>query len=347
MRNRKVWVVTMIILTVMFSSFGYYFYQMLYTANLLVKEEDQEKIFYIPAGSGYSYVQRELYDQGIVNDMVTFSFLAKLMKYQEHVKPGRYLIKPGMTNREAIKMLRAGQQLPVNVTFNNVRLLEQLPAKITSTIALDSVTFSRLLLDGQTAEKYGFNDDTFVAMFLPNTYEVYWTVSAEALLDKMHKEYQRFWETDSRTDKAAALGLSPLEVSVLASIVQAESQKYDEQPAIARLYLNRLKRGIRLEADPTLVYALGDFSIKRVLNVHKQVDSPYNTYKNNGLPPGPINMPDIRAIDAVLNPAEHDYIFMCAREDFSGYHNFARTNSEHNRNRAKYQRALNAAGIYR
>lgn len=337
----------MVVLTVLFSSFGYYIYQTLYTANLLVKEEDQERIFYIPTGADYPVVQRALYEEGIVNNMVTFSFLAKLMKYQENVKPGRYLFKPAMTNREAILMLRAGQQLPVNVTFNNVRLLEQVPAKITKTIELDSATFARYLFDGETAAQFGFTEETFVSMFLPNTYEVYWTVSAEGLLQKMSQEYERFWAANERKAKAAAIGMSPQEVSVLASIVQAESQKYDEQPIIAGLYLNRLKRGIALQADPTLVFAAGDFSIKRVLNIHKEIDSPYNTYKYRGLPPGPINMPDIRAIDAVLNYEQHNYIFMCAREDFSGYHNFATNLGEHERNRRKYQRALNAAGIYR
>lgn len=347
MGKTKRWSVLTIILGVLLSSLGYYAYQILYTPNVLVRETDEDMYFYIPEGSDYQWVQKELYDRGIVNNMVSFSFLAKVMKYQENVKEGRYLLKKEMTNREAIKILRGGMQAPVDITFNNVRLLEELPGKITQNIALDSSDYARYLLDQAVAEKYGFEEETFISMFLPNTYEVYWTVSAEDLTEKMHREYERFWNADGRKEKAEALGLTQVQVSTLASIVQAESQKYDEQPVIAGVYLNRLKRGIALQADPTLVFAVGDFSIKRVLNVHKEIDSPYNTYKYPGLPPGPINMPDIRAIDAVLNYKQHKYIYFCAKEDFSGYHNFAATLSEHERNRRKYQQALNEAGIYK
>lgn len=347
MAKSKKWGVVTIVLGVLLSSLGYYAYQILYTPNVLVRETDQDTFFYIPEGADYQWVQKQLYDEGIVNNMVSFSFLARVMKYQEHVKEGRFLLKREMTNREAIRMLRAGMQAPVNITFNNVRLLEQLPGKITQNIALDSVEYAEHLFDAAVAEKYGFDEETFISMFLPNTYEVYWTISAEELTEKMHREYERFWESKGRREKAKALGLTPKEVSTLASIVQAESQKYDEQPVIAGVYINRLKRGIALQADPTLVFAAGDFSIKRVLNVHKEIDSPYNTYKYRGLPPGPINMPDIRAIDAVLDYKQHNYIYFCASEDFSGYHNFAATLAEHERNRRKYQRALNEAGIYK
>jgi UPF0755 protein len=187
--------------------------------------------------------------------------------------------------------------------------------------------------------EYGFNKDNIICMFIPNTYEVYYTISADQLIERMYDEYQNFWN-EERKQKANELGLSPIEVSILASIVQAESIKRDEAPIIAGLYLNRLKQGIPLQADPTLVFAVGDFTIKRVLNEHKEVESPYNTYKNKGLPPGPINMPEIATIDAVLNYKPSNYLYMCAKEDFSGYHNFTASYNEHLKNARRYQAAL-------
>jgi UPF0755 protein len=178
-----------------------------------------------------------------------------------------------------------------------------------------------------------------MAMFIPNTYEVYYNVSPEGLLEKMHDEYEAFWNTE-RKEKAAKIGLTPVEVATLASIVQAETIKEDEAPIIAGLYLNRLKKGIALQADPTLKFAVGDFSLKRILNVHKEIESPYNTYKYPGLPPGPISMAEINSIDAVLNYTSSNYYYMCAKEDFSGRHNFTNSYEEHMRNAAKYQRAL-------
>ena len=182
-------------------------------------------------------------------------------------------------------------------------------------------------------------------MFIPNTHEVYWTISAEQLLEKFKKEYDKFWN-EGRLAKAKVLNMTPVEVSILASIVQAETRHNDESPRIAGLYLNRLKMGMPLQADPTLIYAIGNFDIQRVLNVHKEIDSPYNTYKYAGLPPGPINFPSIISIDAVLNHEEHNYIYMCAKEDFSGYHNFTASLREHNNNARKFQQALNRARIY-
>jgi len=205
--------------------------------------------------------------------------------------------------------------------------------------------FLALLQDSVYIRKFDFNEETIMSMFIPNTYEVWWNTSPEALFDRMYKEYNDFW-TDERKKKAAELGLNPKEVSTLASIVQAESQKKDERAKIAGVYLNRLKLNMPLQADPTLVFALGDFSLKRILNIHKETESPYNTYKYAGLPPGPINLPDINSLDAVLNYEDHDYLYFCAKEDFSGYHAFAKTLSEHNANARRYQAALNAAKIF-
>jgi UPF0755 protein len=201
--------------------------------------------------------------------------------------------------------------------------------------------FEVALINFAMTNKEGFNKDNILAMFIPNTYEVYFNISPDALVRRMHAEYEKFWN-DERKAKAKKVGLTPLEVSILAAIVQAESVKPDEAPKIAGLYLNRLKKGIALQADPTLVYAVGDFSLKRVLNEHKQVDSPWNTYMYPGLPPGPINLPEINSIDAVLNFYPSDYYYMCAKEDFSGYHNFTNSYQDHMNNAIRYQRALTA-----
>jgi UPF0755 protein len=261
------------------------------------------------------------------------------MNYDENVKGGRFVLRKNMTNLQAIRTLRSGRQEPVRITFNNVRLISELAEKITKNLSLTPTEFEAALIQFAKNNPYGFNKDNIISMFIPNTYEVYFNISSEGLIDKMHEEYDKFW-SDERKEKAKQLGLTPFEVSTLASIVQAESIRPDEAPVIASLYLNRLKKGIALQADPTLVFAVGDFSLKRILNEHKAVDSPFNTYKYPGLPPGPINMPTIGSIDAVLNPAATDYYYMCAKEDFSGRHNFTNSYEEHMRNAAKYQRAL-------
>jgi UPF0755 protein len=282
-----------------------------------------------------------------VNEGVSFGVLARLMDYDESIKPGRYLLKGNMSNLAALRMLRAGQQVPVNVTFNNIRIKKELAEKICSEVSANPDEFLALLNDTSVVREYGFTTENILCMFIPNTYQVFWTITERELMDRMHQEYERFWN-DERRAKANALGMTLTEISILASVVQAEQLGHpDERPKVAGLYLNRLERNIALQADPTLVYAVGDFTIKRVLNVHKEVDSPYNTYLYTGLPPGPINLPEISSIDAVLNHEEHDYLYMCAKEDFSGYHNFANNLQTHLNNARKYQRALNQAKVYR
>lgn len=300
----------------------------------------------IDKNDNYDSVRNHLYDMDIIQDAVSFSFVAKVLGYQKLVKPGVYQLEPEMTNLQTVRMLRAGAQVPVQITFNNVRLKEELAEKITSTIGLSSDEVLSLLNDNEFLKEYGFNSENASAMFIPDTYEVYWTISAKALFQKMFEQHKSFWNV-SRRAKAKALGLSPVEVSVLASIVQAESIKADESPIIAGLYINRLKRNMALQADPTLVFAVKDFTIQRVLNVHKKVDSPYNTYMYKGLPPGPINMPTIATLDAVLNHEDHNYIYMCAKEDFSGYHRFADTLTQHNKNARLFQNAMNHRKIFR
>jgi UPF0755 protein len=329
--------VSMVTVTITF-----YGYQLVRTPNFQVDKKDT--YLYIPQGAKFKTVLDSLKARDIVQNTVSFAFLSKLLKYQENVKPGRYLIKKSMTNLEAVRMLRAGLQSPVKLTFNSVRLKEDLVKKVSKDLPFGAGEFAKLLNDPKVTKKYGFDTTTIVSMFLPNTYQVYWNVSPEQLLERMHKEYKKFWN-DKRLAKAKAVGLKPTEVSVLASIVQAETNKKDEKPRIAGVYLNRLQKGIPLEADPTLVYALGDFTIKRVLNRHKKIESPYNTYKYKGLPPGPINIPSITSLDAVLNYEQHDYLFFCAKADFSGYHAFAKTNAQHSRNARLYHRALNMRKI--
>ncbi len=344
MKRNKFVVAFVIVFSVLVTGFVFYFYQVFFTENILVEKGDQTIL--ISEEMSFKDLQDVVYEQGIVNDMLSFSFVAKILDYQENMKPGLYLLEKDMTNLQAIRMLRAGIQTPTRVTFNNVRLKSDLASKITARLQADSTKFLSLLNNDSLISSYGFTDENIMSMFIPNTYEMYYTTSEEGIFERMHTEYEKFW-TEERKRKAQKIGLSLQDVSILASIVQAESIKADERPTIAGVYLNRLERGIALQADPALVYAMGDFSIKRVLNVHKEVESPYNLYKYRGLPPGPINLPEINSIDAVLNADNHKYIYFCAKSDFSGYHAFATTLAEHNRNAREYQNALNKARIYK
>lgn len=326
-----------LLFSILLISFGFYAYQISYTPNILVGKQPRPLI--IPRGATFRDVQAILHKGDFTQDLISFSFLSKLMDYDEQVKPGRYVLQPDLSNIEAIRILRAGIQEPVNITFNNVRLIEELSEKITRSLNMKPAEFEAALIKFAMNNSYGFNKDNILTMFIPNTYEVYFNVSPGELVQRMHREFQNFWNDDRRR-KAEAIGLAPIEVSILASIVQAESVRRDEAPIIAGLYLNRLDKGIPLQADPTLVFAVGDFTLKRILNEHKEIDSPYNTYKYRGLPPGPVNMPEIFALDAVLNYDESNYLYMCAKEDFSGRHNFTHSYRQHLNNAARYQRAL-------
>lgn len=336
--------IVMVLFSVLLTTFSFYFYQMFKGANVLLDKPDQ--VITIKRGETFSELRARLYDAQIIQEAVSFSFVAKVLDYQEAVKPGVYLLQSGMSNLDAVRRLRAGDQMPVRVTFNNVRLKNELAEKITANTGVAPAEFEALLSNEAFLEKYGLNADNSMTVFLPNTYEVYWTITAEELFDRMFKAHQQFWNTD-RKQQAAALNLTPVEVSILASIVQAETIMSDERAKVAGLYLNRLDRNMYLQADPTVKYALGDFAIQRVLTKDTRVKSPYNTYINRGLPPGPINLPGIASIQSVLNYQKHDYLYMCAKEDFSGYHSFAETLSEHNRNASRLHRALNQRKIYR
>ncbi len=304
----------------------------------------QEEYLYIRTGSDFDDVMNTIKKKGIVKNTGSFLQAAKNMDYPAKVKPGRYKLQKGMSNRKLLNMLKSGNQEPVKLSYQNVRLKETLAGMISKKIETDSLSIIRLLDSASFVEKYGFNTHTVYTMFIPNSYELYWNTSAEKFFLRMYDEYRKFW-TEDRKLKASQIGLSPAEVSVLASIVDGEALHDKEMPRIAGLYMNRLNKGIRLEADPTVIFANNDFTIRRVLNKHLRKESPYNTYLNKGLPPGPIAMPSINAIDAVLNYAKHDFIFMCAKEDFSGYHNFAPGLTQHLVNARKFQQALNDRNI--
>ena len=326
-----------LVVSVLGISFSFYAYQVVYTPNILVDQEN--RILIVKEGQTFKDVQKELHDGKFVQDLISFSFLAKIMDYDEQIKPGRYMLKENMSNLRAIQLLKSGAQDPVSITFNNVRLIPELAEKITRNLGMTPQEFEAAVVQFAMSNSYGLNKDNVLVMFIPNTYKVYYNIVPEALVKRMYQEYEKFW-TDERKEKAKKIGLTLTEVSVLASVVQAESVREDEAPTIAGLYMNRLKQGIPLQADPTLVFAVGDFTLKRILNVHKEIDSPYNTYKYAGLPPGPINMPEISSLEAVLNFKPSDYLYMCAKEDFSGRHNFTSDYNEHMNNAIRYQKAL-------
>ncbi|MGA0556833.1 endolytic transglycosylase MltG [Larkinella sp. VNQ87] len=342
--SRKFVAAVLIIASVLLATLSFYAWQIVKTPNLQVGENDKDFELLIPRGASFETVMDTLEKHNVVNDKMSFRFLARFMKYTDHVKFGRYVIKKEMSNHDAIRKLRSGAQDPMNVTFNNIRLKDDLIARLGRKFEFGPDKLDSLLNDPVVCQRYGFDTTTIMCMFLPNTYEFFWTTSATNFLDRMADEYKKFW-TPERQQKAKDLGLTQTQVQTLASIVESESKKNDEKPRVAGVYLNRLKKGMLLEADPTLVFAHRDFTIRRVLNVHKQIDSPYNTYRFKGLPPGPINLPMLSSIDAVLNAENHDYLYFVARADFSGYHTFASTYEEHMNNARIYHAELNKRGI--
>jgi UPF0755 protein len=251
-----------------------------------------------------------------------------------------------MDINELIDMLRSGNQTPVRVTFNNIRTIDQLAERFARQLETDSTDFMNFFIDESNYSANGFTCENIISVFIPNTYEFFWNTNTKGIYTRMLTEYNRFWNSD-RMSKLEKTGLSRSEVSTLASIVDEEAARGDEKPRIAGVFLNRLKTGMPLQADPTIKFALNDFTITRVLTRHLEIESPYNTYRNRGLPPGPIRSPSIEGIDAVLNAENHDYLFFVARADFSGYHNFSRTLAQHNRYAAEYQAELNRRRIFR
>ncbi|MBN2272829.1 MAG: endolytic transglycosylase MltG [Bacteroidales bacterium] len=318
-------------------------YHKAYGANIFTPDE-KSYYLYIPTGAEIDDVYSLLYEADLVKNKKTFEWVVERKKYYKRINAGKYRIRNRMSNNELVNMLRAGLQEPVQVVLNNIRTTEELANKVAAQIEPDTASLLNLLREDSIIEELGFNDHTILGMFIPNTYELWWNISAKGFIERMKKEYDRFWNKE-RSYKAKQIGLDYNEVITLASIIVNETGKTEEYRRIAGVYINRLNKGIKLQADPTVKYALGNFEITRVLKKQTTVDSPYNTYKYYGLPPGPICMPSILAIDAVLHYEKHDFIYFCAKEDFSGYHNFARTLEQHNRNARSYQRALNRRRI--
>ncbi|WP_223551783.1 endolytic transglycosylase MltG [Aestuariivivens sp. NBU2969] len=304
---------------------------------------------YIPTNATYTDVRNQL--QPLLDDIASFDDLAKQKKYVGNIKAGRYAIKKGMSNNDIINSIRINN-LPIKLSFNNQSSLQKLAGRVSNEIEADSISLLNAMKDVKFLSENNFTEATALGMYLPNSYEFFWNTSAEAFRDRMLKEYKRFWN-DDRLKKAQTLGLTPSEVIALASIVYEESKQTSEQPRIAGVYLNRMRIGMPLQADPTIkfsAYQLPKYKntiIKRVLNVHKEIDSPYNTYKYLGLPPGPIAMPDISAIEAVLNYEKHKYLYFVADSNRLGYHKFAKTLSQHNMNAREYHRYLSSQGINR
>lgn len=321
-------------------------YHQLFSPNIHTPKPKDINYLYIPSGASFEQVENLLVQSKYLINSKSFHWMAVKMNYPNHVKPGKYMIQDGMTNRELIHMLRAGRQVPVRLVINHIRFKKELAAQVSRQIEADSVSIIHLLTDDVKLSNHGFNIHTIMVSFIPNTYEFYWNTSAEEFLERMIKEYKKFW-SDVRIEKSKTAGLSPIEVSVMASIIEEETQKNSDKPIIAGVYINRLNKGMLLQADPTVRYAYGDFSIKRILNKYKEIDSKYNTYKYKGLPPGPICIPSISSLEAVLNYQKSDYLYFCAKNDFSGYHVFERTLEQHNRDAQLYQNVLNRSGILR
>ena len=314
--------------------------------KLNAKASNVEKtiFIYIDDRKDYSDLLFQLESVGKINDIHFFKQLADQMKYPNNIKTGRYEIHSDITYLELVRLLRSGQQTPVKLTFNNIRLKKDLAERIGEQLMFSPDALLAELNNPERCESLGFDTTTILTLFIPNTYDIYWNTSVDKFLERMKKEYDRFW-TEERLAKAKAISLSPTDVSILASIVEEETAVREEFPIVAGLYINRLKKGMLLQADPTVKFAVGDVTLRRVLIVHTLIESPYNTYRNTGLPPGPIRIPSISGMESVLNYRNHPYLYMCAKEDFSGTHNFAVTLSEHNQNARKYQAALNRNNI--
>ncbi len=327
--------------------FSYFVYQAVFAPN--TNFETKTTLIYIPSGAVYEDVAKKM--KPLVKDFYSFNKLAERKGYTKNVKAGRYSLKNGLNNNELINALRSNN-IPVQLTFNNQERLENLAKRIAQQIEADSTSLITMFKEEAFLQENGFDDATALAMYIPNKYEFFWNTSADQFRARMLKEYNRFW-TKERRAKADTIQLTPHQVTVIASIVQKETAKVDERPRIAGVYMNRYVNGWKLDADPTVIYAIKkhandwDRVIKRVLYKDLELDSPYNTYKQKELPPGPIAMPDISAIDAVLNYEKHEYYFFVANVKNFGYHKFAKTLAQHNRNKNEYVKWINKKGIKR
>lgn len=303
-------------------------------------------VLYIPTGSNYGQVMDSLCTNHCLEDTTFFSMLARYKKYPQNVRPGRYVVEPQMSVNALVNKLRSGSQDAQSVTIGKFRTKESLSGRLSKKFEFDSLQMLRALNNDSLMRSLGFTAENAIAIFIPNTYEIYWNTTPEKLLQRMKTEFDHFW-TKSRCKKLEKTGLSRVEAITLASIVEEETNQNSEKPDIASVYLNRLRKGMLLQADPTVKFALQDFTLRRILNKHLQYDSPYNTYIYKGLPPAPICIPSAASVDAVLENKHTNYYYFCAKEDFSGYHNFASSVAEHNINATKFRNALNKRKIYK
>lgn len=346
MNLKKIISIAAVVLVTGLIVYGFVLVRQIFSVN--TKFNEKEVFINIPTNA--TYEQAKSIIGPYIDDMERFEMVATKRNYPESVKPGRFLFTKGMNSYELVKTLRSN--VPVSLAFNNQERLENLAGRVGSQIEADSVSLLNSFKDSVFLKENGFNEDNVFVMFIPNTYEFYWNTPAVKFRDKMIKEYRNFWNPE-RVGKAKKQGLTPIEATILASIVHKESVKKDERPRIAGVYLNRLRLGMPLQADPTVIYAIkkrdNDFDqvIKRVFYNDLTMSSPYNTYVNIGLPPGPIAMPDITALEAVLNPESNDFIYFCASVERFGYHEFAATLAEHNNNAKKYSEWINAQGVKR
>ena len=324
---------------------GFMIYQYFHSPNVDLKSK-KETYLYVYSDWKYEDLVNYLDHNSLLKNINSFKWLAEQKKLPKKLKPGRYKLTENLSSNDLVNMLRSGLQEPVRITLHDIRTKAILAGKIGGKIEADSIAIFDILNDESTIKEIGFTTDNIIAVFIPNTYEFNWNTSAKELLSRMMKEHKKFWNQE-RKSLAAEIALSPAEVSTLAAIVQEETTVESEKPIVAGVYLNRLKIGQTLDADPTLKFALGDFAIKRVLNKDKKVESPYNTYIHAGLPPGPICMPDASSIDAVLHYQHHKYIYFCAKPDFSGKSNYAVTFAEHKKNAREYGKWLDKIGIKR
>ena len=305
----------------------------------LTNTDKDSVYFFVRTGSKYPQVYMDFKKSGMLKYERGFDWVAKKKEYPASIKPGRYLLRKGMSNSQIIDLLRSGKQAEVKLVFNTTRFFDRLAGVVAKQIEADSISLLKAFQDTAMMRKYGLKPEHWRAMFLPNTYRFLWNTSAEQFLDRMNQEFRAFWN-ESREKRLREIGLDKFELMSLAAIVQEETFKIEDMPIVAGVYMNRIRKGMKLQADPTVIFALGDYTIKRVLRAHLLVNSPYNTYRYPGLPPGPIRIPSIQAIEASLNYQKHDYLYFCAKHDFSGYSAFARTYGEHLINARKYQRAL-------
>jgi UPF0755 protein len=344
---KKILLAVVLLGAVGMGAFAWYVYNTAFSGNTAFN--NKEAHVYIPTNATIDDVVAEL--EPLLRDTESFYAVAAQKKYAQNVKPGHFIITKGMTNNDIVNVLRS-RNIPINIKFNNQERLEDLAGHIAQQIEADSLSLLEAMREPQFLKEVGLNEETALCLYIPNTYEFYWNSSAETFRSKMKTEYDRFWN-ESRTQKAKNLNLSKEQVMALAAIVQKETAKVAERPRVAGVYINRLKKGMLLQADPTVIYALkresGDYNqiIKRVLYADLELDSPYNTYKYAGVPPGPITMPDISSIDAVLNPENHEYYYFVADVSNFGYHKFAKTLAQHNANKIEYVKWVNSQGLNR